>query len=222
MCYLKHPMADAYSTGEHLCLTLALSPETKRQRVCPWVCYMGFEILTTHLCFDADCYIDHIQTSVPKLKEKLVFVLSMVYYTPRTPNQSFWFGFTSITSGWENNQFSAYMEDFFLCFVYVVILFYDFGYVKKERLQVQPGAKGKGSSTCHHFYPLGFHFYYYWPLRVEGLNPPLHPLFTNKTDKLTHLQIWYLISTDRKTCFSTNFICVIGLNYINRLKSCKT
>lgn len=134
--YLKHPMANAFSTGECLCLTLALGPETKRQRVCPWGCYMGFEILTTHLCFNADCYIDHTQTSVPKLKEKLVFVFSKVCYTPRTPNQSFWFGFISITSGWENHQFSTYMEDFFLCFVYVVILFYDFGYVKKERLQV--------------------------------------------------------------------------------------
>lgn len=42
---------------------------------------MGFEILTAHLCFGADCYIDSTQISVPKLKEKSVFVLSMVCYT---------------------------------------------------------------------------------------------------------------------------------------------
>ena len=117
LCCLKHPMADAFRTGECLCLTLALSPETKRQRVCPWGCYMGFEIVTAPLCFGAGCYIDSTQISVPKLKEKPVFVLSMVCYTWRAANQSFWFGFISITSRWENQQFSACTEDFFLCFV---------------------------------------------------------------------------------------------------------
>lgn len=50
---------------------------------------MGFEIVTAPLCFRAGCYIDSTQISVPKRKEKPVFVLSMVCYTWRAANQSF-------------------------------------------------------------------------------------------------------------------------------------
>lgn len=45
-------------------------------RVRPWGRYMEFEILTTHLCFNADYYTDSTQISVPKLKEKLFSVFS--------------------------------------------------------------------------------------------------------------------------------------------------